>query len=91
MSQKRLFRRPGMRSRAAALLAGAGMVLALAPAAHAQTTVTVGTTGVGVLSGNVVQIPITATVPVQTCSNSGVAVGGVTGGVNACVQQQTSS
>lgn len=90
MSWKPASRTRRTRSRTAALVAGMATLLALSPAAHAQTTVKVGASVGGVVTGNVVQLPITAVVPIQVCSNNvaaGVAVAVNVLSGNGCAQE----
>lgn len=70
-----------MLTRAGIMTVGAALSLLIAsPSAPAYDDDDVATGGSGVLTGNVVQIPVTATVPIQVCNNDvAVGVGGVAG------------
>jgi hypothetical protein len=65
-------------------LVATAATLGATPSASAQTTVQVGVSGIGVLAGAGVQLPVTAIVPIQTCNNN-VAAGliGVVVGVSS--------
>ena len=58
------------RSWCAVLFAAAATLGGTVPPARAETTVQVGISGIGVTAGAVVQIPVTAIVPIQTCNNN---------------------
>jgi hypothetical protein len=69
MSPRTLLSATGRRTLPAALIASAAFC-AMAPSAHAAV-VTLGVSGGGgVLSGNVVRLPITSVGPIQTCNNN---------------------
>jgi hypothetical protein len=90
MSWKTAPRTRRTRSRTAALVAGVATILALSPAAHAETTVKVGASVGGVVTGNIIQLPITAVVPIQVCNNN-VAAGLIAVSVNALSGQGCSN
>lgn len=65
----------------AALAATAASLSVAAPSAGAQGIVV---SGNGVLAGNVIQIPITAPVPIRVCSNNVATISVNLFGVKAC-------